>query len=112
MSINRSGYQMTNNGVEIDKDSEAQLIYTFDWSQWLYQGDRLTSVEYEVSARRNDPGPVTILSEGVDPSGVQSYVELAGGQDKKSYIVTAKIVTTSGLVDRRNFRVNVVDRKA
>ena len=41
-----------------------------------------------------------------------TYVELSGGAKNKVYIVTAKITTSDGLVDRRNFRVNVVDRAA
>jgi len=112
MSINRTGYNQTNNGLEIDKDREAQLIYTFDWSEWLNEGDLLSSVEYSASARRNDPVPIQIESEGLDIGKTQSYVELSGGQADKSYIVTALITTANGLVDRRNFRINVVNRAA
>jgi len=112
MSINRSGFHITNNGLEIDKDVEGQLIYTFDWGQWLNDGDTISSSEYAVAARRNDPVPVVIESEGLDNTSKLSYVELSGGQADKSYIVTAKITTTNGLVDRRNFRVNVVNRSA
>lgn len=110
MAINRTGFLQTNTGLEIDKDTEAQLTYTFDWSNWLPTDDSVSTVEYSVAARRNDPTPVTIETSGVD--GNNTYVELSGGQANKVYIVTAKVTTTEGLIDRRNFRLNVLARSA
>lgn len=110
MAINRTGFLKTNTGLEIDKDPNAQLTYTFDWSDWLPSTDSLSSVSYSVAARRNDPTPIVIETSGVD--GSNTYVELSGGQANKVYIVTAEINTTEGLVDRRNFRLNVVNRSA
>lgn len=112
MAINRTGFLQTNQGLQIDKDVEAQLTYTFDWSDWLPTGDSLASVVYSVAARRNDPTPIVIESSGLTDSNTDTYVELSGGQTNKTYIVTAKITTVDGLVDRRAFRVNVVDRQA
>ncbi len=112
MAINRTGFYQTNTGLSIDKDVEAQLIYTFDWSEWLNTGDTITAVEYTVAARRNDPTPVTIEDEGIADSGTDSYVELAGGQADKAYTVTAQVTTANGLIDRRSFRLNVVERSA
>jgi hypothetical protein len=112
MAINRSGFYQTNTGLSIDKDVEAQLTYTFNWSDWLNAGDTIASVEYTVAARRNDPTPVTIENNGVDLTQKQTFVELAGGQADKTYIVTAKVTTSDGLIDRRSFRLNVVQRSA
>jgi len=112
MSINRTGFFQTNIGLEIDKDVEAQLIYTFDWSSWLDSGDSLSTVEYEVAARRNDPTPIIIEDSGIADSNTDTYVQLSGGQADKTYIVTAKITTSDGVIDRRNFRINVVNRSA
>lgn len=111
MIINRTGFVQTTNGLSIDKDSEAQLTYTFDWTSWL-DGDTLATAEYSVAARINDPLPVTIVNSGIDAGMTQTYVELAGGADNKTYIVTVKITTANGLIDRRSFRVNVVARSA
>ena len=61
-------------------------------------------------ARRNDPTAITIVTSGVD--GTKTYATLSGGQADKVYIVTAKVTTTDGLVDRRAFRVNVKNRQA
>jgi len=112
MAINRGGFHQTNYGLEIDKDTEAQLVYTFNWSDWLETGDTISSVDYTVAARRNDPTPVTIESSGVTDSNTDTYVELAGGQADKTYIVTCKVTTADGIIDRRSFRLNVLDRKA
>lgn len=110
MAINRTGFLQTNTGLEIDKDPEAQLTYNFEWSDWLDTGDGIASVEYSVTARRNDPTAITIVTSGVD--GTKTYATLSGGQADKVYIVTAKVTTTDGLVDRRAFRVNVKNRQA
>lgn len=112
MSINRTGFFQTNIGLEIDKDVEAQLIYTFDWSSWLDSGDSLSTVVYEVAARRNDPTPIIIEDSGIADSNTDTYVQLSGGQADKTYIVTAKVTTSDGVIDRRNFRINVVNRSA
>ncbi len=112
MPVNRTGFEQTSYGLNIEKDVEAQLTYTFDWSSWLPNGDTIASVEYSVAARRNDPTPVTIESSGITDSSTDTYVELAGGQVDKTYIVTSKITTTDGLIDRRSFRLNVTARSA
>lgn len=110
MAINRTGFLQTNTGLEIDKDPEAELTYNFEWSDWLDTGDALATVEYSVAARRNDPTQITISTSGI--SGTKTYCHLTGGQAEKVYIVTAKITTNDGLVDRRAFRVNVKNRQA
>lgn len=112
MPVNRTGFNQTSSGLSIEKDVEAQLTYTFNWSDWLPQGDTLATVEYSAAARRNDPTPLTIVTSGITDGNTDSYVELAGGQADKTYIVTAKITTSDGLVDRRSFRVNVTNRSA
>jgi hypothetical protein len=110
--MNRAGFQLTNNYLEIEKDVEAQLTYTFDWSQWLNDGDTVATAEYTAAARRNDPTPIVVESQGIAGSDTKSYVELSGGQVNKTYVITAKITTANGLVDRRSFRVNVSKRSA
>lgn len=106
----RSGFEQTIQGLTIKKDTEAQLIYTFDWSEWLPTGDSLAASEYAITARANDPDPLEIESEGID--GDKTYVELSNGQEGKVYTVTCKVTTTNGLIDRRNFRVKVEARSA
>lgn len=108
MPINRTGFLQTADALTITKDPEAQLVYTFDWSEWLATGDGLDTVEYTAVARRNDPAAVTIESSGITDD--KTYVEISGGAVEKTYIVTCKVTTTDGLVDRRNFRLEVANR--
>jgi len=111
MAISRSGFEQTIQGLTIAKDTEAVLPYTFDWSEWLPQGDVITELEYSILARSNDPDPLIKVSEGIQ-DGVRTYVELSDGQVNKTYTVTAKITTNDGLIDRRHFRVKVQNRSA
>ena len=111
-SLRRTGFEQTNQGLWVTKDTEAQLIYTLDWTEWLETGDTIASVDWTVAARRNDPTPPVVESSGLDGTNKKTYIELSGGQADKVYIVTAKVTTDNGLVDRRNFRVEVVDRAA
>lgn len=111
MASTRTGFEQTLQGLTIPKDTEAQLIYTFDWSQWLPTGDSISSVDYTVQARSNDPDPLVKENSGV-VGGTKTYIELSNGQLGKVYTVTAKITTADGLIDRRNFRVKVLDRSA
>ena len=110
MATQRSGFTQTIQGLTIDKDTEAQLTYTFDWVDWLPVGDSLDTAEYTITARANDPDPLIKVSEGID--GTKTYVELSNGQLGKVYTVTCKITTVDGLIDRRNFRVRVLARSA
>lgn len=111
MIVNRSGFDQTSQGLVITKDTQAQLSYVFDWSEWLVGGDTITSVDYEVRARRNDPLPLNTVDEGII-NNTETFIELSGGQENKTYIVNCKITTQNGLVDRRSFRIKIVERSA
>lgn len=111
MSINRYGFIATNTGLTIDKDPVAVLTYTLDWSEWLSGSDTVVAANWTAAARRNDPTPILIVDSGIDEQR-QTYVELSGGQHSKTYVITVQITTEDGLIDRRNFRVNCVDRSA
>ena len=105
-----TGFYQTLQGLTIDKDTEAVLFYNFEWADWLPTGDALSTVAYSITARANDPDPLVIISSGI--AGTKTFVELKEGQEGKSYIVTARITTTDGNIDRRYFRVKVQARSA
>jgi hypothetical protein len=105
-----TGFYQTIQGLTIQKDTEAQLIYTFEWSDWLPTGDTLSAVSYTITARANDPDPLIKVSSG--RNGTKTFIELSNGQEGKTYVVTCQVTTTNGLVDRRNFRVKVLARSA
>jgi hypothetical protein len=110
-TIEKTGFLKDVQGIYIVKDPEAQLIYTFDWSEWLPVGDAISAVEYTLQVRANDPSPLVRESQGVQ-SGTKTYVEISGGGVGKIYTVTAEVTTEDGSVDRRNFRIKVENRSA
>jgi hypothetical protein len=105
-----TGFYQTIQGLTIEKDPEAQLTYTLDWVNWLPAGDSLSAVDFTIAARVNDPDPLLEVSSGLQ--GTKTYIELSDGQEGKTYNVTAEVTTTDGLVDRRFFRVKVLNRSA
>ena len=105
-----TGFFQTIQGLTIQKDTEAQLVYTFDWVDWIPTGDSLSAVTYTITARANDPDPLVKVAQGI--TGTKTYIELSDGQEGKTYTVTAKVTTVDGLIDRRNFRVKVLARSA
>ena len=106
-----NGFELINQVLYVSKDPEAQLFYTFDWSDWLEGGDTISQADYTVTARVNDPDPLIKVSSGIS-SGTKTYVELKDGQAGKSYVVNVKVTTADGLVDRRYFKVRVENRSA
>jgi hypothetical protein len=110
-TITRTGYEQDQLGSWIDKDPNATLAYSMEWSEWLPQGDTVTAVAYTLQVRANDPAPLTKSAEGVQ-SGHVTYVTLSGGQVGKIYTVTAQVTTSSSQVDRRSFRVKIDNRSA
>jgi len=105
-----SGFEQSIQGLTTRKDTNAQLIYTFDWSDWLPTGDTITASNYVITARANDPDPLAIHSQG--RTTTTTYVELKEGQEGKVYSVSVQITTANGLIDRRTFRVKVERRSA
>lgn len=110
-TITSTGFERDNQGIWIRKDPQAQLVYTFDWSEWLPTGDTISTVNYTLQVRANDPTPLVRQSQGVQ-SGTKTYVEISGGGAGKIYTVTAAITTTDGSTDRRLFRIRVENRSA
>lgn len=106
-----TGFNETPQGIWIAKDPSAVLTYALDWSQWLTNSDTISTVEFTIAARSNDPQPLVKVSDGIQ-DGTKTFIQLSSGQSGKVYIVTAKVTTSDGLVDSRSFRVRVENRSA
>lgn len=106
-----TGFQIINQQLWIEKDPEAQLIYTLDWTDWLETNDSIQSATFEVVARANDPDPLIKVSSGIS-GGNKTYIELRAGQLNKIYTVTTKVTTIQGLIDARSFRVQISQKSA
>lgn len=104
-----TGYKKDTVGAYIDKDPGARLIYSMDWSEWLPQGDTVSTAAYTISTITGDATPIVKHQEGVE-GGTVSFVELSGGTAKEIYTVTATITTANGNIDKRRFRLKVDSR--
>jgi len=106
-----TGYKQDHKGSYIEKDPNAQLVYTIDWgAEWLSTGDALSQVSYSVEQIAEDSNPLVIVSQGIQDN--LSYVELSGGSDREIYTVTATITTTDNNTDTRRFRILCEERYA
>jgi len=99
-----TGFQEDRVGVYIEKDPYAVLDYTLDWTNWMPDGDTITSV-----AVTADSG-ITINSTSNTNYIVTAYI--SGGTAGTIYNVEYRITTTNGLRDSRNFRIKVLERQA
>lgn len=105
-----TGFKQDQQGSYIAKDTDAQLVYTIDWTDWLATGETVSTVSFTENSRVNDAKPLVIESSGITAANKQTYVELSGGTVGKIYTVTAAITTDSGAEDRRSFRVKIENR--
>jgi hypothetical protein len=106
-----TGYQQDTDGVWIEKDRLARLVYTMDWSEWLPTGATVSAVSYSHNSRVNDADPIVIHDSGIE-SGTRTFAEISGGTLSRLYTITAQITTDAGAVDRRNFRIKISNRSA
>lgn len=85
-----------------DKDPNASLPWSFDWTDWLV-ADTITGV------------PVVTVDAGLTSGGQSNtttkvFITLSGGTVGQSYKVSCKITTTAGLIDERSFLIRVTER--
>lgn len=106
--LTTTGYQRDVQGHWIEKDPEAQLIYSMDWTDWLPTNDELATVTYTVtpSAGVND---IDIEDSGMQ-LGYLTYCELSKGVHGETYTVAANVTTVDGRSDTRRFRIKCKNR--
>ena len=84
------------------KDADANLDFTFDWSDWLATGETISTFTIT-----EDTG-ITSGTES-QSGGIVTYW-LSGGTVGTNYKVACKIVTSAGRTDERSVTVKVVNR--
>lgn len=106
--LTTTGYQRDVQGHWIEKDPQAVLVYSMDWSDWLLANDQLLSVQYTVtpSADAND---IDLMDSGLN-LGYLTYCELSKGRHGETYTVAAKVTTVDGRIDTRRFRIKCKNR--
>ena len=103
-----TGFLRDNDGVYIPKDTEAILTYTLDWTDWLTNGETISSSIYTVETISGDADPLTKVSQS--NSTTATTVKISGGTQGKIYRVYNTIITSGGLTERRYFRIKVETR--
>jgi hypothetical protein len=103
-----SGFRRDQIGAYIEKDPDARLDYTVDWSDWLLTNDDIATSTWTVSTIAGDASPLDNYSNLVTQGKTTVYLQ--NGTPGKNYTVTVRITTTAGLRDERNFRVFVKNR--
>jgi len=106
--LTTTGYQRDVQGHWIEKDPQAQLIYSMDWTDWLMANDQISSVIYTVTPTA-DTNDIDIVDSGTQ-LGYLTYVELSKGIHGETYTVAAKVTTVDGRIDTRRFRIKCKNR--
>lgn len=103
-----TGFQEDRVGVYIEKDPYAVLDYSLDWTNWMPDGDTITSFSDPIITGDDS-------SLNLDSTSNTDYIATAyisGGTVGTIYNVEYRIVTANGLQDSRNFRIKVLERQA
>lgn len=103
-----TGFLADNEGTYIDKDPTADLVYTVDWSQWLPQGQTISTSAWTLETITGDTTP--LVNEGTSNTTTKASIEISGGTTGKIYKVYNSITTSAGYNDRRYFRIKVRTR--
>ena len=112
---NLTGFKSDNKGLYIQKDSQANVQYGLDWTDWLPSGDGLSSATVTIEAITDDASPLAFpTSAGTDVtiSSAVTNIRLNAGTDGNVYNVRVKVVTSDGNTDARHFRIVVGDKQA
>ena len=103
-----SGFEQSIQGLTTRKDTNAQLIYTFDWSDWLPSGTTISTNTYTVETITGDASPLTKTAQS--NTSTTTTIKVSAGTAGKVYKVFNTIVTSGGLTDKRYFRIKVETR--
>lgn len=105
-----TGFRTDRSGAYIEKDPDAVLDYSMDWSDWLSAGDALTTATWTVSTISGDTSPMAVDSSSINTlTGIATAI-VSGGTANNTYTLKCHITTDNGLVDERTFRLLVKNR--
>lgn len=103
-----TGFLKDNDGVYINKDEDAVLTYSLDWSDWLPSGSTITANSFTVETLAGDTDALTKVAQS--NTDTVTTVKLSGGTAGKIYKVYNTITITGSLIERRYFRIKVQAR--
>ena len=85
-----------------NKDPDATLDYSLDWSSWLGNGETISSHSVTVS------DGMTLVSSSATETVVSFRV--SGGTEGVTYDAVVRITTSLGQIDERTIRIPVAER--
>ena len=103
-----TGFRADRDGAYIDKDTDAVLDYSVDWTNWMPTSDTITTSTWAITAIAGDEDALTIDSEA--ETTLVATAVISGGTDGNIYTVSNTIVTADGRTERRHFRIIVKAR--
>lgn len=107
-----TGFRSDRKGSFIEKDPDAYLDYSVDWSDWMNSQDSIETSSFTIETIDGDPNPLT-TDQNTFSSGTNiATVWLEGGTPGNHYRVTNTITTANDLTDERFFRIFVKERSA
>ena len=87
-----TGFRTDRLGAFIDKDPDATLDYSMDWSDWLAQGDALATQEWRVSTIAGDASPMSVTSSSLNGVTATTTAIVTGGTAGTS----GQVLTSAG----------------
>lgn len=84
------------------KDPDAVLDWRWDWTDWLADGEAISSSLMTVSAG------LVLDSSGFSPTSTTAW--LSGGTAGSTYSVANRISTSQGRTDERTITIRVTSR--
>lgn len=103
-----TGFLRDNQGIYIPKDADAILTYSIDWSDWLTNGETISSNTYDIETISGDTDALEKTAQS--NSDTVTTVKVSGGTVGNIYKVYNTIVTSGGLTERRYFRIRIDER--
>jgi hypothetical protein len=87
--------------IEFNKDPNAKLDYTLDWTDWLVTGDTVSTSVWTV------PSGLTAVSDS--NTTTTTTIWLSGGTAGKFYTISNRITTLSGRIEDQSFQLRIND---
>jgi len=100
-----TGYKRDIDGLYIDKDPEATLIYTFDYTNWLASGEDISNSNWAVDTISGDGDPVVVSASTIHSGAKKVLLTLTGGTAGNIYTLRNTIVTDDSQTERKFFRI-------
>lgn len=97
-----------NPGATLTKDPDAELMYAFDWSNWLVSPAQIASSSWTITPPAGELVSA-LTSDNETDNGTSTFARLLGGTLGKTYTITNEVVTneTPPQMDNRSFRLRI-----